>query len=74
MTESDGILAHQIATRVVGGSVSVVLIRDPSDGAVRHGVRYISGVLEWTSRHCFQELEHAAAGADVLSDFLGSRR
>jgi hypothetical protein len=74
VTESSGLLPHQILTRVVGGSVSVILVRDPSDGTVRHGVRYASGVLEWTSRHCFQEPEHAAAATDVLSDFLGSRR
>jgi hypothetical protein len=74
MTEPAGLLPHQILTRVVGGSVSVVLIRDPSDGTVRHGVRYRSGVIEWTSRHYFHEPEHTAAGVDVLSDFLGSRR
>jgi hypothetical protein len=74
MRQPASLLPHQILTRVVGGSVSVVLVRDPSDGSVRHGVRYTSGVLEWTSRHCFLQAEHAAAGADVLADFLGSHR
>ena len=73
MRQPASLLPHQILTRVVGGSVSVILVRDPSDGTVRHGVRYVSGALEWTSRHWFQEPEHAAACADVLSDFLGSR-
>jgi hypothetical protein len=67
---ADNALAHQIVTRAIGGHVDVVIVRDPSDGAIRHGVRFVSGSTRWISRHSFQDLERAAAGADVLSDFL----
>ena len=32
--------AHQIATKAIGGSVSVTTIRDPADGEERYAVSY----------------------------------
>jgi hypothetical protein len=68
MTEN----AHQIATRVVGGSVSVAVVRDPAEGSTKFTVVYESRAFFWQSRHRFQEIEHAQAGARTLSDFLGA--
>jgi len=68
MTET----AHQIATRVAGGTVFVTTLRDPSDGAARFVVAYQSRGDQWLSRHRFQTIEEAQAGALSLSDFLGA--
>lgn len=63
--------AHQIATRAIGGTVSVVIIRDPADGSARHAVSYEGGVTRWLSRHRFPDATQADAGALTLADFLG---
>lgn len=65
-------LAHQIATRAVGGTVSVSVIRDPADGSARYTVSYQSRGDRWQSRHRFQDIGQAEAGALSLSDFLGA--
>jgi len=64
--------AHQIATRALGGTVSIAIIRDPADGSVRHCVTYQSHASQWLSRHRFQDVSHAEAGAITLADFLGA--
>ena len=64
--------AHQIATRAIGGTVSVTLVRDPADGSVRHCVAYTSRADQWLSRHRFQDVAQAEAGAITLADFLGA--
>lgn len=63
--------AHQIATRAVGGSVSVAIIRDPADGTSKFVVAYESSAWRWMSRDRFPDVCQAEAGALVLSDFLG---
>lgn len=63
---------QQIISRAVGGTVSVASIRDPADGSVRFTVIYQSRALFWQTRHRFQEVEHAEAGALALADFLGA--
>lgn len=65
-------MPHQIITRAIGATVSVVVIRDPSDGAVRHSVSYDSGATHWLSRHRFPDVVQAEAGALTLADFLGA--
>jgi hypothetical protein len=64
-------MPHQIITRAVGGTVSVTIMRDPSDGSARYAVSYQSAGAEWLSRHRFQDLAQADAGALTLADFLG---
>jgi hypothetical protein len=65
------LLAHQIATRAIGGTVSIATIRDPADGSSRFSVSYESRGDHWLSRHRFQDITQAEAGGLALSDFLG---
>jgi hypothetical protein len=65
------LLAHQIATRAIGGTVSVTVVRDPADGLARYAVAYESRSDRWLSRHRFQDIAQAEAGGLALSDFLG---
>ena len=65
-------MPHQIITRAIGATVSVVVIRDPSDGTARHAVSYESGATHWLSRHRFPDVVQAEAGALTLADFLGA--
>jgi hypothetical protein len=65
-------MPHQIATRAIGGTVSVTTVRDPSDGLSRFAVMYQSRADQWLSRHRFPDVAQADAGALVLSDFLGA--
>jgi hypothetical protein len=55
-------LAHQIATRAIGGTVSITIIRDPADGSARYAVSYESRGGRWLSRHRFQDITQAEAG------------
>lgn len=64
--------AHQIATRTIGGTVSVTIIRDPADGTARYAVSYESRGDQWLSRHRFPDVAQADAGAVTLADFLGA--
>jgi hypothetical protein len=64
--------AHQIATRALGGTVSIAIVRDPADGSIRHCVAYQSRAAQWLSRHRFQDVGQAEAGAITLADFLGA--
>jgi hypothetical protein len=63
--------AHQIATRAIGGTVSITVIRDPADGAARYAVSYESSASQWLSRHRFHDIAQADASALTLADFLG---
>jgi hypothetical protein len=66
-------LPHQIATRAIGGIVSIATVRDPADGSIRHCVTYQSrAAAQWLSRHRFQDVSQAEAGAITLADFLGA--
>ncbi len=65
--------AHQIATRAVRGSVSVVVMRDPADGSERHAVAYTSQGERWLSDRRVDDPSHADAAADVLGEFLIGR-
>jgi hypothetical protein len=65
-------IAHQIATRAVGGMISVTVIRDPADGTARYAVSYESRGDQWLSRHRFPDIAQAEAGALALADFLGA--
>jgi hypothetical protein len=65
-------MAHQNITRTIGGSTSVVVIRDASDGAAKYSAAYESRGARWLSRHRFPEIAQAEAGALVLADFLGA--
>jgi hypothetical protein len=65
--------AHEIATRAIGGTVSVATVRDPGDGSACFAVSYESRAVQWLSRHRFQDLNQADAGAVTLADFLGAR-
>ena len=65
-------LAHQIATRAVGGTVAVTSTRDPSAGAVQFAVIYESHGTRWQSCHRFEDVGQADAGALVLGEFLGA--
>jgi len=67
-------LAHQIATKAIGGEVYVTSVRDLSDGTVAYVVAYAlghSGGPKWLSRHRFPDVDAATAGAITLADFLG---
>jgi hypothetical protein len=64
--------AHEIATRAIGGTVSVAIIRDHSDGTAHFSVCYESRASYWLSRHRFPELCSAQAGALALAEFLGA--
>jgi hypothetical protein len=64
--------SHQIATRALGGTVHVTIIRDPADGAARYAVAYGSRGNQWLSRHRFPDVAQADAGALTLADFLGA--
>lgn len=63
--------AHQIATRAVGGVVSVTMVRDPAEGAARYAVSYESRGAQWLSRLRFHDVALADAGALTLADFFG---
>jgi hypothetical protein len=71
MTES---FAFQIATKAIGGEVYVTSLRDPADGAISYivGYSFRSGPDKWLSKHRFQSIDQAEAGALALSDFLGA--
>lgn len=64
--------AVEICTKVVGEVVGIALTRDPADGTIRYTVCYQSRATYWQSRHRFQEVEHAQAGALALADFIGA--
>ena len=64
-------LAHQIATRAAGGSVTVAVIRDPADGSARYTVSYESRGDRWLSGHRFPDIAQSEAAALTLADFLG---
>lgn len=64
--------AHEIATRAIGGVVSVAVIRDPADGTAKFTVLYSSRATYWQTRHRFHEEGQAQAAAIVLSEFLGA--
>lgn len=66
--------AHQIATRAIGGTVSVAVIRDPGEGALRYAVAYQNqgGGQPWLCRQRFLDVTQADAGCLVLADFLGA--
>jgi hypothetical protein len=63
--------AHQIATRALGDTVSVTVIRDPADGAPRFAASYESNASQWRSRHRFHDVAQAEAEA-LMADFLGA--
>jgi hypothetical protein len=65
-------MPHQIITRAIGATVSVLTIRDPADGTSRHVVSYECGITHWVSRHLFQDVAQAEAGCLTLADFLGA--
>ena len=65
------VFAHQIATRAIGGTVAVTIIRDPAEGSARYAVSYESRGEQWISWHRFPDVAQADAGALVLADFLG---
>jgi hypothetical protein len=65
-------MPHQIATRAIGGAVSVAIIRDPADGTARYAVVYQSSAWRWMSHHRFHEISHAESGCLTLADFLGA--
>jgi hypothetical protein len=65
-------IAHQIATRVIGGTVSIAIVRDPADGSARYTISYESRADRWLSRHRFPDIAQAEASALTLSDFLGA--
>jgi hypothetical protein len=67
-------MAHQIATRAIGGGVRISLVRDPADGSTRYAVAYTFGSAgtRWLCRHHFLEISQAEAGALTLADFLGA--
>lgn len=62
---------HQIATRAIGGTVYVTGVRDPASGLTAFTVCYESHGERWLSRHRFQDVSLADAGALALADFLG---
>jgi hypothetical protein len=68
------LLAHQIATKALGGEVYVTSVPDVSDGTITYVIAYAfgHGGTKWLSRHKFQSIEQAEAGALALSDFLGA--
>lgn len=67
--------AHQIAAKAAGGRVSVVLFRNPADGAETFGAAYAPtgsrSTPDWLSPQRFTERAHAEAAAAVLAAFLG---
>jgi hypothetical protein len=65
-------LPHQVITRALGGTVSIAIVREPADGSIRHCVAYRSHASQWLSRHRFQDVSQAEAGAITLADFLGA--
>jgi hypothetical protein len=65
-------MPHQIITKALGAEVHVAVIRETSDGTVRHAVAYESGSRRWLSRHRFPDHEQAQAGALTLADVLGA--
>jgi hypothetical protein len=66
-------LAHEIATKAIGGTVSIATVRHPGDGSACFAVSYESRAIHWLSRHRFQDLSQADAGAVTLADFLGAQ-
>lgn len=67
------LLAHQIATKALGGEVYISAMRDRADGAVSYAVayRFGTGGTKWLCAHRFQNVDQAQAGAVTLADFLG---
>lgn len=63
---------HQIATRAIGGTVSVRKMRDPSDDSERFAVLYESHGSRWQSSVIFEDASLADAGVRALADFLGA--
>lgn len=68
------LFAHQIATRVAGGTVHVVTLRDPADGSQRHAVAYDSFGERWLSDLRFADESTADAAAAVLGEFIGAEK
>jgi len=66
------LFAHQIATRAAGGVVSVLTIRDRSDGSEQHAVVYDSYGERWLSVCRFADASTADAAASVLGEFIGA--
>lgn len=64
--------AVEIATKTVGGVVSVASVRDIVDGGTTYSVSYTSRASYWLSRHRFDEADRAEAAAHILADFLGA--
>ncbi|MGY3494173.1 hypothetical protein [Bradyrhizobium sp. USDA 4502] len=64
--------AVQKATRAIGGTVSIGLVRNPADGGARWAVLYTSKATHWQSPQ-FDEVSQAEAAALVLATFLGAR-
>ena len=68
-------MAHQIATKAAGGEVYISTLRDPTDGNLSYVVGYSfgdHGPPKWLSRHRFQSVDQAEAGAITLADFLSA--
>jgi hypothetical protein len=65
-------MPHQAITRALGGTVAVVVLRDPADGSARYAVSYHSGGTQWLSCHRFQDISQCDAACVVLADFLGA--
>jgi hypothetical protein len=65
--------AHEIASDAINATVSVVSVRDFTDGSSRYTVNYVSTASRWLCRHRFHSLEEARTGALVLADWLGAR-
>jgi len=65
-------MAHQIAARTLGATVSIATIRDPADGSIRYAPEFHSGLTRWLSKHRFPDINQAEAGALILADFLGA--
>lgn len=67
-------MAHQIATKALGGEVFITTLRDPTDGSTKYAIGYSFGNAgtKWLSCHRFPDHEQAQAGALTLADFLGA--
>lgn len=65
-------MAHQIATRAAGGTVSVLTIRDRADGTEQHAVAYDSFGERWLSSLRYDDESTADAAAAVLGEFIGA--
>ncbi|WP_338827626.1 hypothetical protein [Bradyrhizobium sp. 27S5] len=63
----------RIISGVVGGSVSIAAVRDPSDGTLRFAVTYKSRGIFWMSRARFPESHMAEAAAIALGEWLSAK-